>query len=325
MALFADAYLTLFDLTGDETYRTLAQGRLAWLREHTSPGFSGLAWGLPFAYQGRDWVPPGTPSVVITSIGARAFLHAYELLGNPAYLEAATSACGFLATDVPRHEPDPDRLCFSKMLGVRWYIHNANLMVAATLVTAGRVAGTDEWDDLARRAANYTLAEQREDGAWYYWGPPDRLLYWIDHYHTGFVLRALDDLLRATQWPDLREPLDRAYAFYMERLFDQGRIPRITDARCYPIDIHSCAEAILCLSQLADRYEEALQRAQAVAEWALCHMRHPAGYFYYRRYRWLTIKIPYMRWGQAWMMAALTRLRRALGAASMADPKAERR
>ena len=56
MALFADAYLTLLDLTGDETYRTLAEGRLSWLREHASPGYSGLAWGLPFDYQGRDFV-----------------------------------------------------------------------------------------------------------------------------------------------------------------------------------------------------------------------------------------------------------------------------
>jgi rhamnogalacturonyl hydrolase YesR len=233
-------------------------------------------------------------------------------LGQHTYLDAATSACHFLASDVPRHEPDTDRLCFSKMPGLRWHVHNANLMVAATLATVGRVAGTDQWNDLVRRAVNYTLAEQREDGAWYYWGPPDRLLRWVDHYHTGFVLRALDDLLAATGWPDLREPLDRGYAFYTRRLFDEGYIPRLTDTRRYPIDIHSCAEAILCLGQLANRYDDALARARLVAEWTLVHMRHPDGYFYYRRYRWLTIKIPYVRWGQAWMMAALARLQRAL-------------
>ena len=123
---------------------------------------------------------------------------------------------------------------------------------------------------------------------------------------------------------DLREPLDRGYAFYTQRLFDEGHVSRMTDARRYPIDIHSCAEAILCLSQLADRYDDALTRAQAVAEWTLSHMRHPAGYFYYRRYRWLTIKIPYMRWGQAWMMAALARLRRALAAVGKVDLETER-
>jgi hypothetical protein len=262
---------------------------------------------------------------VITAIAARAFLHGCQSLGEAAHLESALSACRFLAADVPRYEPDGDRLCFSKMPGVHWHIHNANLMTAAILATIGRAAGTDEWEDLARRAANYSLAEQREDGAWYYWGPPDELMHWVDHYHTGFVLRALDDLLRVTGWEDLREPLDRGYAFYTERLFDEGRIPRLTEARRYPVDIHSCAEAILCLSQLSARYDDALARACAVADWTLAHMRHPSGAFYYRRYRWLTIRIPYMRWGQAWMMLALTRLQKALGAAPQHDVRAGER
>ncbi len=312
MALFADVYLTLFDLTGDPIYKTLAQGRLAWLREHPTPGYSGLAWGLPFAYQGRDFVPVGAPSTVITAIAARAFLHAYTSLGDSAHLEAALSTCRFMTTDVPRYEPDTDRLCFHKMPGIGWHIHNANLMVAATLATVSQTTGSDEWHDLIRRATNYTLAEQRKDGAWYHWGPPDRLMYWMDHYHTGFVLRALDDVLRATGWTDLREPLERGYAFYTQYLFDEGCIPRLTDKHRYPVDIHSCAEAILCLSQLTTRYEDALDRALAVAAWTISHMRHPSGYFYYRRYRWLTIKIPYMRWGQAWMMSALVRLRQTL-------------
>lgn len=319
MALFADAYLTLFDLTGNETYRTLAKGRLAWLDQHAESGFSGLAWGLPFDYQGRHWWPVGTPSVVVTAIAARAFLHAYKSLSDPAYLKAAVSICHFLAADIPRYEPDAERLCFSKLPAIQLHIHNANLMVAATLAMVGQAAGIDEWNLLARRAANYTLAEQRQDGAWYYWGPPDKLLYWIDHYHTGFVLRALDDLLRVTGWSDLSEPLKRGYVFYTRCLFDKGYIPRLTEAHRYPIDIHSCAEAILCLTQLGERYDDALARAQRVAEWTIANMRHPTGYFYYRRYRWLTIKIPYMRWGQAWMMIALARLQRRLDTVGASD------
>jgi len=324
MALFATAYLTLFDLSADTTYRAMAEGRLAWLREQATPGYSGLAWGLPFDFQGRDFVPAGTPSAVITSVAARAFLHAYESLNDPAYLEAAASACRFLSTDVPRHEPDAERLCFSKMPGVQWHIHNANLMVAATLATVGRAASSDEWDDLIRRAANYTLAKQRQDGAWYYWGPPSRSMHWVDHYHTGFILRALDDIARITGWPDLRQALDRGYAFYTQHLFKNECIPCRTETNCYPMDIHSCAEAILCLSQLSGRYPDALARAQAVARWTLTHMRHPTGYFFYRRYHWLTIKIPYMRWGQAWMLAALARLQAVLAQAGSLSPETKR-
>ena len=312
MALFAESYLTLYDLTGKEEHRKLAEGRLTWLLENTAPGFSGYAWGLPFAYKGRDFVPGGSPSVVITAIAAQAFLHAARSTGNPLFLEAAKSACAFLATDIPRYEPDSDRLCFSKSPEVQWHIHNANMMIASTLSMVGRATGTNEWDDPARRAVNYTLAEQRKDGAWYYWGPPDRLMHWVDHYHTGFVLRALYDLYTTTGWSDLSEPLDRGYAFYTQMLFSKRGIPRFTDGRRYPIDIHCCAEAIICMSRLASRYNDALSRAGAVARWTISNMQDNAGFFYYRRYPWYTIKIPFMRWGQAWMMLALAGLQKAV-------------
>jgi hypothetical protein len=323
MALFAEAYLTQYDLTGEPTYRELAEGRLAWLEENATPGYSGLAWGSPFDYHGRDSVPAGLPSVVITCIAARSFLHAHYSLENSAYMEAAVSACRFLATDVPRYEPDSHRLCFSKTPTVQWHVHNANLMVAATLAVVGQAAAIDEWEDLVHRATNYTLAEQRADGAWYYWGPPDRLVHWVDHYHTGFVLRALDDLVRVEGHRNVGEALDRGYDFFVHNLFDAGGIPRLTEAHRYPVDIHSCAEAIFCLSQLAGRYDDALNRAVAVADWTLTHMRHRSGYFYYRRYRGLTVKIPYMRWAQAWMLAALTHLRYALVAVGRSDSEAK--
>lgn len=314
MALFAEAYLTLLDFTGYESYRAPALECLHWLRKNASPAFSNIAWGLPFDYQGRDHVPAGTPSAVITAIAASAFLHAFQTIKDPIFLETAASAGRFLAEDLPRYKPNKHQLCFSKMPAVRWYIHNSNLMVAAILVQIEQAANTNRWTDIARQAVNYSLAEQLESGAWYYWGPPEHLMHWIDHYHTGFVLRALDDLYTSTGWEDLREALDRGYRYYVNHLFADRRIPRLTETSRYPVDIHSCAEAILCLSQLANRYDDALDRALAVADWTLDHMRHPDGFFFYRRYRFLTIKIPYMRWGQAWMLAALTRLQRTLGA-----------
>lgn len=318
MALFARAYLDRYQHTGDPRYRSLAEARLEWLLENPSPGYRGLAWGLPFTFEGRDALPSGVPSVTITAIAAAAFLQAYQTLTDPRYLQAALRIADFFVTEVPRLESHPDRLCFSKAPGLHWHIHNANLMVAAALAKIGQAAGSNQWELLVRRSVNYTLAEQRADGAWYYWGPPDRLLYWIDHYHTGFVLRALDDILVAyedgSQWEDIALALRRGFDFYNDRLFMEGRIPRYTDRRRFPVDIHGCAEGILCLTQLAGRFPGALEQAQAVAAWTLDHMRSPQGYFYYRLYPMIKIRIPYMRWGQAWMLAALSSLQHNLPA-----------
>lgn len=306
MALFADAYLNLYEVTHNSGYLDFAGMQLDRLRKHATPGFSGLAWGLPFDYIGRDPLPAGAPSIVITSIAARVFLHAYQVAGQGDYLEAAASACRFLATDIPRFQPDENRICFSKSPAVHWYIHNANLMTAATLAAVGRASGHNNWNGLARKAVNYSLAEQHPDGSWYYWSPPNKLMHWIDHYHTGFVLRALDDLLQESGWEDLEGPLARGYTYYIQNLFAEGCIPCLTNRSCFPVDIHSCAEAILCLSQLAHRFPDAMEHATRVLDWTLANMRDRGGFFYYRRYRYFTAKIPYMRWGQAWMIKALT-------------------
>jgi hypothetical protein len=48
--------------------------------------------------------------------------------------------------------------------------------------------------------------------------------------------------------------------------------------------------------------------ADAVFAWAMNHMWDDRGFFYYRVLRTLTIRTPYMRWSQAWMLLALSQL-----------------
>ena len=40
----------------------------------------------------------------------------------------------------------------------------------------------------------------------------------------------------------------------------------------------------------------------------MAHMWDERGFFYYRVLRGLTIRTPYMRWSQAWMLLALVRM-----------------
>jgi hypothetical protein len=84
----------------------------------------------------------------------------------------------------------------------------------------------------------------------------------------------------------------------------------MTPKAFYPINIHSCAEAILCHSTLAPDFPEALDFLVKFVPWTLATMQHPEGWFIYmvRNIRggldW-KLKIPYIRWGQAWMLRAL--------------------
>lgn len=69
------------------------------------------------------------------------------------------------------------------------------------------------------------------------------------------------------------------------------------------VDSTAAAQAILTLSRFGD-----IERASHVAVWMIENMQHPSGYFYYQKHRLWTNRISYMRWSNAWMLAALSSL-----------------
>lgn len=68
------------------------------------------------------------------------------------------------------------------------------------------------------------------------------------------------------------------------------------------------AQSILTLLRKADSDPDAAARASQIALWSIDHMQDRQGYFYYQAGHWMTHRIPYLRWGQAWMLRALTAL-----------------
>jgi rhamnogalacturonyl hydrolase YesR len=308
VALIAHAYLNLYAMTDRDDYLDEAQKALIWLETHSSPGYSGPCWGYPFDWDARTFIPACTPSSVVTSIAVEAFLRAHELLGDRHYLKVVRGCADFVVHDLNQDCVSSDALCFSYTPLDHWHVHNANLFSCATLARVGQLIGTHEWDDLIQQGTGYTLNAQRNDGGWYYWGPPDQMLYIVDHYHTGYVLRCLDSIERTMRMPGISDAIKRGYHFYKQTLFTRDGVPKYTEHDLYPIDIHSCAEAIICLVTLRNRFPDAVDRARRVAQWTVEHMLAADGHFYYRRYPYLVIRIPFVRWSQAWMLRALTSL-----------------
>jgi hypothetical protein len=52
----------------------------------------------------------------------------------------------------------------------------------------------------------------------------------------------------------------------------------------------------------------AMALAEKIAGWTIENLRDSSGYFYYQRRRLFTVRIPFMRWTQAWMLYAIARL-----------------
>lgn len=309
MGLLASAWLHRWQQTNDDSYRERAEEALRWLVENRCPDHAGVSWGYPFHWQSRIFLPRGTPSVVVSGTAGGAFLDHFELTGSERSLETAAEIAKFMMQSLNRPIDDRDRLCFSYTPIDQFKVHNANLFAAAHLARYGALSGRDECVELALRSARYTISEQNSDGSFYYWGSESPTT--IDHYHTGFVLRHLDTVCKSSDVDFISGALERGYAFYLNQLFTPDGLPKYTPDALYPIDIHSCAEAIICLQQLGDgpAVERTLESVFALTQ---RRMRKAEGWYVAalrkRNGHEVTVDIPYMRWGQAWMLLALSKL-----------------
>jgi len=72
--------------------------------------------------------------------------------------------------------------------------------------------------------------------------------------------------------------------------------------------VHCVAQSIITLLELKHLHPDNVNLARRVFSWALANLRDDEGYFYHQKSPFGTIKIPYMRWGQAWMLVASSML-----------------
>lgn len=313
MGLFAQGYLQLFQSTKQAEYLKKALQCIKWLLENPSPGYAGMAWGYPFDWQSVIFIPRGTPSVVVSCVIGDAFWNAYQVTGENDYLDVCVSICQFITNDLNMDRIDKNTICFSYTPLDDFHVHNANLFAAEYLVRIGKATGNQAYIDLGTQAANYALLEQNPDGSIYYWGKKQNFINpnHIDHYHSGFEMRLLYQLWKSTGRFDYYRTVESYYQFYHQNLIYQDNhitIPKHTPEQLYPVNIHSCSESILLNAVLASEFEEAKQILPGVVQWTINHMQTNHGWFayQYRRSGNLT-KIPYIRWGQAWMLLALAK------------------
>jgi len=310
MGLFAEAYRQLYEATGDERHLKRGEEALSWLEAHCAPGYSGCCWGYPFDWQSRVLIPKGTPSSVVSATVGQAFWGFYRMTGERRYLDTCQSVCEFFVRDLKVSRFDNRRICFSYTPIDNFHVHNANLFAADLLIRVGLETSRSSYQDLGMQAAAYALSEQNKDGSLCYWGRDQSDSCRIDHYHSGFEIRSLYGIWKSTTDAEIYRAVQAYYGFYKERLFQRGTIPKMTPTSLYPVDIHSCAEAILCHSTLAPDFPEGRDFLSRCVPWTIEKMQHHDGWFIYMirdiggRARY-PLEIPYIRWGQAWMLRAL--------------------
>lgn len=304
-ALFLSSYARLAR-RGDDTARQsayLLSKRLFALRASDTAHW---AWGYSFPWQGRHvLVPRFAPNLVGTVFVANALLDAFELGLGTEHLAAARSAGDYLAEVL--YWRDGTRFGFAYPTpSVRVPVHNANLLGAALLCRLCTLTGDTRHVDKALAVARYSAHAQRPNGSWPYGDGSTQ--QWTDNFHTGYNLCALHSIDTDLATSEFRTTVSRGFEHYVRSFFTDAGAPKYFDTRLYPIDIHSVAQSLITLTSLSFLAPESHMLATRVLDWTLRHLWDEAGFFYYRRLRGLTIRTPYMRWSQAWMLFALTHI-----------------
>ncbi|MGJ5813872.1 hypothetical protein [Paludibaculum fermentans] len=320
IALFLSSLLVLerASVSGHQADIEQLIGCLTALR---SSGTEYWCWGYSFPWQTRSiLVPSGAPNLIATTFAANALFDAYEQGHGSHCLAAASSAAEYVENEL--YWSDGSVAGFSYPLpSVRNQVHNANFLAAALLCRAYCHSKEKSFLFPALRVARYSASRQQADGSWSYGEASSQ--GWIDNFHTGYNLCALQSISRYGGTTEFDSILRRGFEFYRRQFFRESGAVRYFHDRDYPIDIHCVAQSVLTLVALKDLAPGSLSLAHTVLEWALNHMWDDRGFFFYRVLRSCTVRTSYMRWSQAWMlMAAAALLEATLGSVGKAEARA---
>jgi hypothetical protein len=304
IALFLSAFLKLSRI-GMAAAGSLVEPmieRLIALRSHGIPYW---CWGYSFPWQTRTMlVPAGAPNLVCTTFVGSALLDAYEERSDRRCLMMAVSTAEYVLDKL--YWTEGSRIAgFSYPLpGLRSQVANANFLGAALLCRVYKHTNDAKFLEPALRVARCAAASQRLDGSWHYGKQPSQ--QWIDNFHTGYNLCALEAIGRYAETTEFASCFERGFEFYRAHFFREDGAPKYFHNRAHPVDIHCVAQSIITLVTLKNLTPGNVPLARSVLEWAIKHMWDEQGFFYYRVHRFGTNRIAYMRWSEAWMLLAMS-------------------
>jgi len=271
-----------------------------------SEGYSGACWGYNFDWQCRRefLFPKNLPTAVATSFAATALMEAYDIVGNQEWLDIALSSTDFVVNDLHRTPAGRSFIFSYAPIPGNDTIYNATLLATRLLTKAYQYDPREEWLSLAQQSAEACIDAQRPDGSWPY--GLKSVTSWCDSFHTGYNLDGLAALADVTHDEEVLKSIAAGFDFYIQNFFTDEGEPKYYHDQQYPIDIH-CPGQLIVTASRTGRFEQTLPLIDKVITWTIEKMQDPAeGFFYYQLKTGKSSKIPYMRWSNAFMFAALS-------------------
>ncbi len=281
------------------------------LESTLSPAARHRAWGYYFDWQSRVFfLPADTPSVVVTSFVCAALMDLYEHNGDVSLLKNVRESIEFFLQEL-QHTTDENGLCLSYSPQDSSLIYNASALGLETIARYQQLSGENiaAAEPVLSQGLQFLLAEQNEDGSWYY--GKQLIQRFIDNYHTAYILESLENIRRYYQdSPELTASIQRGTRFYLAEMFTEDMAPKYFKNAIFPIESHACGAAVKALCRLSEHHgSELFEAALQIADWGMKHLYLPKkGYFVYQQRKYWTNRVNYFRWCQAWMYIGLSTL-----------------
>src|SRR5659263_581725 len=264
------AYSMLYDITKNEEYKDKIRKLLPIFESNSLRDIYKFdCWASHyFQHVGIDKseLEPNSPDIIGTCQAIIALVNSYSLLKENTLKEMAISATHLLfGSFLDRSE---DGYFFKYTLSEEnKIVLNASAQALEAISQILTIYKNENFIEDSKKVVSMLIKEQRTDGSWIYSKYSNGKERIQLDFHQGYMI----DGLLAIQ----------------------------------PIDIHNQAQGIITFSKLGKLNYKYLAFVEKITDWTILNMQDPEGYFYYQKHRFSMNKIPYIRWGQAWMLLAL--------------------
>ena len=289
-----------YQRTSDSSYLTQAIELADWLLTQQSDveQWQHACWGYHFDWNARAFfVPKGKPNIITTIYVAQALYALGKVTDEQRFIAPALDAAHFIVkTLYCEHD---NRQFFAYIPGETAFVHNASLWGAAWVGFVASVTNNDEYKVLALRVARQSVNEQGQDGSWVYGSRHHH--QFIDGFHTGYNLEALDVLRKALVTTEFDQAISTGFAYYKEHLFEEDGTAKYYHNNRYPLDMHCVSQAIFTLLRVGGTADD-FALAKNIIDRSISTLYLPSrGHFAYQKHKYFTNKINYIRWTQAWV------------------------
>jgi hypothetical protein len=302
LGLFLISLINIYRFTKDKKY-LLHINYLTDLLLKEREKNSQKLWGYNFDWQSRAFfLKKNSPNLIVSYFVLNSFFELYNLTKEENYKNIFIDSCKILINNFFINIKG--QKYFKYIINYNKLIHNVNLFGASLMSKAFLLTKEKKFLYTSEEALKTSINYQNYNGSWPY--GEEQIHIWIDSFHTCYNLLSINDFIENTGIIKYENNLIRGLNFFINNFFSRNVIIKYFNNKIYPIDIHSYTAGIITLVKLA-KYLDNKKIILNTYRYLINEFKDKdEKFFYFRIYKLLKNKIPYIRWSQAWALYSLT-------------------